>query len=79
VTLRLTRRVNGRCTRFDAARGAFRSCTAAPRAPFAAGDRARWSYLLPAKLGPGSYRLDAIATDGAGNRRALSVAFTVGA
>jgi hypothetical protein len=79
VTLRLTRRAGGRCTRFDAARGRFRSCTVAPRAPFAAGDRARWSYLLPAKLGPGSYRLDAIATDGAGNRRALSVAFTVGA
>jgi len=79
VTLRLTRRVNGRCTRFDAARGAFRSCTSTSSAPFAAGDRARWSYLLPAKLGTGSYRLDAIATDGAGNRRVLSVAFRVGA
>jgi len=79
VTLRLTRRVGGRCTRFDATRGAFRSCAAAPRAPFAAGDRARWSYLLPAKLGAGSYRLDVIATDGAGNRRTLSVTFTVGA
>jgi len=78
VTLRLTRRTGGRCTRFDAARGAFRSCTVAPRAPFAAGDRAHWSYLLPAKLGPGSYRLDVIAADGAGNRRTLSVAFTVG-
>ncbi len=79
VTLRLTRRAGGRCTRFDASRGAFRSCAVAPRAPFAAGDRAHWSYLLPAKLGAGSYRLDVIATDGAGNRRALSVAFTVGA
>lgn len=79
VALRLTRRVGGRCTRFDATRGAFRSCRVAPRAPFAAGDRAHWSYLLPAKLGPGSYRLDVIATDGAGNRRTLSVAFTVGA
>ena len=36
-------------------------------------------YLLPAKLGPGSYRLDVIATDGAGNRTAVSVRFTVGA
>lgn len=79
VTLRLTRRAGGRCTRFDATRGAFRACAVAPRAPFAAGDRAHWSYLLPAKLGVGSYRLDAIATDGAGNRRALSVVFTVGA
>ncbi|HEX4806222.1 MAG TPA: DUF4430 domain-containing protein [Conexibacter sp.] len=78
VTLWLTRRAGGRCTRFDASRGAFRPCTVAPHAPFAAGDRAHWSYLLPAKLGKGSYRLDVIATDGAGNRRALSVAFTVG-
>jgi hypothetical protein len=78
VTLRLTRRAGGRCTRFDAGRGAFRPCSRAPRAPFVAGDRARWSFLLPAKLGPGSYRLDAIATDGAGNRRVLHVAFTVG-
>lgn len=79
VALRLTRRAGGRCTRFDATRGAFRACAVAPRAPFAAGDRARWSYLLPAKLAAGSYRLDVIATDGAGNRRTLSVAFTVGA
>lgn len=79
VTLRLTRRLGGRCTRFDAARGAFRSCATASRAPFAAGDRAHWSYLLPAKLGAGRYRLDVVATDGAGNRRTLSVAFTVGA
>jgi hypothetical protein len=78
VALRLSRRFGDRCTRFDADRGAFRSCARAPRAPFAAGDRARWSFLLPAKLGPGSYRLDAIATDAAGNRRVLHVAFTVG-
>jgi len=79
VTLRLTRRADGRCTRFDATRGAFRACAKAPRAAFPAGDRAHWSYLLPAKLGPGSYRLDAIATDGAGNRAVVSVRFTVGA
>lgn len=79
VTLRLTRRAGGRCTRFDATRGAFRACAKAPRAPFLAGDRTHWSYLLPAKLGSGSYRLDAIATDGAGNRTVVSVRFTVGA
>lgn len=79
VTLRLTRNVGGRCTRFDANRGAFRSCGKAPRAPFAAGDRAHWSFLLPAKLGAGGYRLDAIATDGAGNRTVVSVRFSVGA
>lgn len=79
VTLRLTRRAGGRCTRFDATRGTFRACGKAPRAPFLAGDRAHWSFLLPAKLGAGSYRLDAIATDGAGNRTVVSVRFTVGA
>jgi hypothetical protein len=79
VALRLTRRLDGACSRFDADRGAFRPCAKAPRAPFDAGDRARWSFLLPGKLGVGSYRLDAIATDGAGNRRALHVTFTVGA
>ncbi|MBS1870290.1 MAG: DUF4430 domain-containing protein [Actinobacteria bacterium] len=77
VTLRLTRRLDGRCTRFDADRGAFRPCARAPRAPFDAGDRATWSFLLPQRLGAGSYRLDAIATDGAGNRRVLHVRFTV--
>ncbi len=79
VALRLTRRAHGRCTRFDAQRGAFRPCRRAPRAPFAAGDRRRWSFLLPARLTPGRYRLDAIATDGAGNRRVLHVRFRVSA
>jgi Domain of unknown function (DUF4430) len=79
VALRLTRRAGGRCSRFDAGRGAFRPCAKAPRAPFAAGDRARWSFLLPARLAPGRYRLDAIATDGAGNRRVLHVRFRVSA
>jgi hypothetical protein len=77
VALRLTRRLDGRCSRFDGDRGAFRPCARAPRAPFEVGDRTHWSFLLPAKLGPGGYRLDAIATDGAGNRRTLHVAFTV--
>lgn len=77
VALRLTRKVGGTCTRFDAERGAFRPCARAPRAPFEVSDRSRWSFLLPAKLGTGGYRLDAFATDGAGNRRALTIRFTV--
>ena len=49
---------------------------------FAIGDRAEWSYLLPARLGEGRYVLDAIAVDGAGNRTPLArgttrVVFTV--
>jgi hypothetical protein len=78
VALRLTRRLDGRCSAFDAKRAAFRPCAArGARTPFDVGDRARWSYLLPAKLGAGSYRLDAIATDGAGNRRVVHVGFSV--
>jgi len=79
VSLRLTRRAGGRCSRFDAARGGFRSCAKAPRAAFPAGDRRRWSFLLPARLAPGGYRLDAIAVDGAGNRRVVHVRFRVAA
>ena len=49
---------------------------------FAIGDKADWSYLLPARLGKGRYVLDAIAIDGAGNRTPLQrgttrVVFTV--
>ena len=49
---------------------------------FAIGDKADWSYLLPAALAQGRYVLDAIAIDGAGNRTPLvrgttRVVFTV--
>ena len=42
------------------------------RAYFRIGDRQDWSYLLPRRLGPGRYVLDAVAIDKAGNREALA-------
>jgi hypothetical protein len=79
VSLRLTRRAGGRCAAFVGERAAFRPC-GGRRAPLVeVGDDTRWSYLLPAKLGPGRYGLLVIATDKAGNRTRVKVRFTVGA
>ncbi len=78
VALRLTRKLGKACSVFDAKRAAFRRCPA-KRAPlFAVSDRSRWSYLLPRRLGGGSYVLDVRATDGAGNVRNKRLRFLVG-
>jgi hypothetical protein len=77
VAFRLTRRAGGACTALHGDSGRFRPC-GGRRAPLVdAGDGVRWSYLLPARLGPGSYRLVVIATDDPGNRRVLRIRFTV--
>lgn len=77
VAFRLTRRVDGTCTAFDGDKARFRTC-GGRRAPLVdAGDGVRWSYLLPARLAPGAYRLVVIATDDPGNRRVLRVRFVV--
>jgi hypothetical protein len=77
VALRLTRRADGVCTAFDGERGRFRPC-GGRRAPLVeAGDDVRWSYLLPARLSPGSYGLLVVATDKAGNRSRVAVRFSV--
>jgi hypothetical protein len=77
VAFRLTRRVGGTCTALRPKDGRFRPC-GGRRAPLVdAGDGPRWSYLLPARLGPGSYRLVVIATDDALNRRIVRLRFTV--
>jgi hypothetical protein len=82
VKLRLTKRVGRRCWYFSGRMERFRG-TRCGRGPyFAIGDRADWSYLLPARLGAGRYVLDAVAVDGAGNRTPLErgttrVVFTV--
>jgi hypothetical protein len=71
IRLRLTRNDNGRCQTFDGRRErllALRRCGAARGSWFAVGDRADWSYLLPARLGRGRWVLDLEVTDGAGNR-----------
>jgi hypothetical protein len=76
VAFRLTRRAAGMCSALRPKDGRFRPC--GKRAPLVdAGDGPRWSYLLPARLGPGSYRLVVIATDDALNRRILHVRFVV--
>ena len=82
VKLRLTKRDHGKCWYFSGKSERFRG-TRCGRGPyFSIGDRADWSYLLPARLGRGRYVLDAVAIDGAGNRTPLQrgstrVVFTV--
>lgn len=76
VRLRLTRRIpataggHKACSAYDATRETWVSskrCGVGIGRWFAVGDRASWSYLLPARLGPGRYVLDIQTTDGAGN------------
>jgi hypothetical protein len=82
VKLRLTKRVGKRCWYFSGKQERFRGARCGKGAYFAIGDKADWSYLLPAQLGPGRYVLDAVAIDGAGNRTPIQrgrtrVVFTV--
>jgi hypothetical protein len=70
VRLRLTRNDHGRCQTFDGRTErliALKRCGAKHGKWFSAGDRERWSYLLPARLGTGRYVLDVQARDRAGN------------
>jgi hypothetical protein len=71
VKLRLTKRVGKKCWYFSGKQERFRGARCGRGSYFAIGDRADWSYLLPAELGPGRYVLDAVAIDGAGNRTPL--------
>ena len=68
VKLRLARKRGGRCSWYSGKQERFRGgrCGRAPW--FAIGDDARWSYLLPERLGRGSYTLEAKAVDRAFNR-----------
>jgi hypothetical protein len=77
VSIRLTRRLDGRCAVYHENRERFVSCGRRLHPPFELGDRARWSFLLPARLGAGAYVLDVWATDGAGNTRKVRTRFTV--
>jgi hypothetical protein len=70
VELRLTRNDGGKCSTFDGTRErlvAIKRCGATRGRFFSAGDRADWSYLLPAALPRGRYVLDVRVTDNAGN------------
>ena len=72
VKLRLTRRYRGRCWYFSPKADGFRRTRCGRSFAFTIGDRADWSYLLPERLGPGRYVLDAVAIDKAFNREALA-------
>jgi hypothetical protein len=86
VRLRLTRNDHSHCQTFDGRSERLvklKRCGAARGKWFSAGDREQWSYLLPARLGPGRYVLDVQARDKAGNvdtllqRTRTRVVFTV--
>jgi hypothetical protein len=81
VSLSLVRRTTaGRCSYYAAARGRFKAggCkVAARKAVFSIGASEAWSYLLPKALGPGSYRLAAVASDAAGRHTRVVRAFEV--
>jgi hypothetical protein len=70
VKLRLARRSGGRCSYFSGRRERLEGTRCGRAFWFAIGDRADWSYLLPARLPAGSYVLEAKAIDGAFNRGA---------
>jgi hypothetical protein len=77
VRLRLARRVDGRCSAYFAAAERFRRVRCGRAPAFGAGRDARWSYLLPERLAPGTYVLHAVAVDGAGNRGRARARFVV--
>ena len=70
VKLRLTRNDRGRCSAYSAKRERFvrRPCGARRGWWFGVGERANWTYLLPARLPRGRYVLDVNAIDRASNR-----------
>jgi hypothetical protein len=71
IRLRLTRNDRGRCETFDGARERLvrlSRCGASRGRWFTVGDRAQWSFLLPARLGRGRYVLDVEVTDRTGKR-----------
>jgi hypothetical protein len=72
LQLQLTRQFHGRFWYFSGARGRFVRARFGRRVPFSAPVQSQVSYLLPHRLRPGRYVLDAIATDGAGNREPLA-------
>jgi hypothetical protein len=82
VKLRLMKKSRGKCWYFSGSMEKFRRTGCGKEKYFAIGDKADWSYLLPFRLGKGSYTLEAVAVDGAGNRTPLArgttqVVFTV--
>jgi len=82
VKLRLTRRVDGRCSYYSPKTETLRRSRCGRSFAFGIGDRAEFSYLLPKRLPRGRYVLDVVAIDKAFNRDPLArgrnrVVFTV--
>jgi hypothetical protein len=79
VSFSLRRRArSGGCSFFDAGRGRWHATACSGKlTSYSIGASATWSYLLPAPLGPGRYRLVVRATDGNGVRSSSAVDFRV--
>jgi hypothetical protein len=79
VSLSLFRKApSGRCSVYDGARGRFRAARCSDKAPaFSVGADSAWSYLFPAALPQGGYRLTAIATDGSGRQTKREIGVSV--
>jgi hypothetical protein len=68
----------GGCAYFDADRGKWHASACSAKAPsFSIGAGTTWSYLLPAPLPAGRYRLVVRATDGNGRGTSSARDFTV--
>lgn len=70
VKLRITRYVGRKCWTFDGTAEKFTrlsNCGTGKGKFFSVGGKSEWSYLLPAALKPGKYRVEAYAVDGKGN------------
>jgi hypothetical protein len=70
VKIRLTRRVGDTCWYFSGSKERFLKRTCGKQYAFKVGDRADWSYLLPARLPRGRYVLSTYAIDNAFNHGA---------
>jgi len=72
VGLALHRSYKGRCWAYDGISERFAKARCGSATTFKVASGGSFSYLLPAKLGPGRYVLDVTATDVAGNMVALA-------
>ncbi len=67
VSFRLRRSYRGRCSSYNGTSERFVRSSCATASAFKAASFGSFSYLLPARLGPGRYVLDVEASDVAGN------------
>ena len=77
VRLSIVRKRGDRCWAFDGAGERFERHRCGGSRSFRIGDRASWSYLLPARLARGRYTIRVIAIDNAGNDAATQTRIRV--